>query len=208
MYPWYHKWVKSKKILLEVLEDRGYNVTSIREDFEEFLEDEDNLPEEDSLMALKEKLEVIVEGEQGKILLHWSESPKLGTNVRNVYLKMLNTGVKKAIVVVDDSVTPNSKTTLKGIKKSGYSIDVYTLNEAQYNVTKHKLQPFKFEICTPEEKKMILRKYAVKQNQIPGMKTTDPIVRHFGAKRGDMFKILRKSRTQGDRPALTYRIVV
>jgi len=201
----FFRWSRSKKNLLEILKDRGYN----QEELEFSRQALENLSIDCSLDEFKKSLEEVHGDDQlvPKIFLHWSEFPKLGTNLRSIFNKMELLGVKRAIIVADESITSHAKKTLRSIRKTGYHIDVYTLNESQINITNHVYVP-KHRLCTDEEKKKHTKIYRLKPSQYPEIKRTDPLVRHFGAKKGDLFEITRKSDTQAGLPALYYRIVI
>ena len=64
----------------------------------------------------------------------------------------------------------------------------------------------KHEILTDEEKKQLLIQYGVSEKQMPRIKSTDPVAKKLGAKRGDVVKITRKSPTAGE--CFYYRVVV
>lgn len=208
-YPWYFKLLRSKRVLLEILQDRGYPSDVLQHELEQLEELKEQLnDEEPNIPQLKKKLEVIIDRDPGKILLYWSDNYKLGTNLRIIYSKLIEEGIKRSIIVVDGSVTSYAKTTVKSIKKAGYMIDIYSLDEAQFNVVKHRLNPVKCRLLSPEEKRTLLKTYKVKSSQLPGIETVDPITRHFGARKGDVFEIERKSHTQNGEPEIVYRIVV
>lgn len=65
----------------------------------------------------------------------------------------------------------------------------------------------KHYIVSEEEKQKILEKYKItKLNQLPQIKSTDPVVKALGAKPGDLIKIIRKSSIAKE--VVYYRIVV
>ncbi|MFH8080431.1 MAG: DNA-directed RNA polymerase subunit H [Candidatus Aenigmatarchaeota archaeon] len=78
--------------------------------------------------------------------------------------------------------------------------------ETNINILEHELVP-KHYIVSEEEKQKILEKYKItKLNQLPQIKSTDPVVKALGAKPGDLIKIIRKSSIAKE--VVYYRIVV
>ncbi|MEM1538439.1 MAG: DNA-directed RNA polymerase subunit H [Candidatus Nezhaarchaeales archaeon] len=61
-------------------------------------------------------------------------------------------------------------------------------------------------VLSPEERAEVLKRYGIKPEQLPWIKSNDPVVKAIGAKPGDIVKIIRKSPTAGE--AVVYRFVV
>ena len=86
-----------------------------------------------------------------------------------------------------------------------FVIEPFSQEELLVNVTKHELVP-KHQILKEHEKAELLKKYRVKDAQLPKIQCEDPISRYFGAKRGDVVRIVRPSETAGR--YVTYRVAV
>jgi len=72
-------------------------------------------------------------------------------------------------------------------------------------ILNHVLVP-KHEIISEEEKEQLLKKYRITPEQLPKIRSKDPIVKLIGAKPGDIIKITRKSPTAGE--SVYYRLVI
>lgn len=70
-------------------------------------------------------------------------------------------------------------------------IELFSINQLQYNITKHVLQP-KFIRLGEQQKKEFYEKIGF-NTEIPKMFKTDPISRFYNYKEGDTIKILRKN---------------
>jgi len=64
----------------------------------------------------------------------------------------------------------------------------------------------KQEIMSDEDKKMFLEKLNISLKQLPRVKSSDPVVKTIGGKRGDVVKITRKSLVAGEYNY--YRVVI
>ena len=59
-------------------------------------------------------------------------------------------------------------------------------------------------LMTESEKKELLKRYRIKECQLPKIKKGDPIAKLMGLKSGDVVKIIRVSETAGK--YITYRV--
>lgn len=115
------------------------------------------------------------------------------------YISLLHKMEKNhCIVIYSDCVTPMTK---KLIENSvDVKIELFTLEELQYNITRHRLVP-KHTPLSPDEGKAFKKEFGMK---IGTILRSDPIARFYDFQRGDIIKITRNS---GDSTYVTYRIV-
>lgn len=84
------------------------------------------------------------------------------------------------------------------------NIQLFYYNELMINITKHERVP-QHIVLNDNQKADLLNTYKIDEKQLPQYNITDPVVKYYGLKHGDVFKIIRKSVTAGK--SITYRIV-
>jgi len=98
--------------------------------------------------------------------------------LRDYFVRMDQERVYKAILVVIKSLSPFAK---QGIQKvaSQFRVEVFLEMELLVNITHHELVP-KHEVLSTEGKKQLLKRYHLKESQLPRILITDPVARYFG----------------------------
>lgn len=197
----------SRGIILDILKDRGYDVSDVEEfgnveEFEEWCGDDD-------VQEIKKRMELCIDDDDhDQIIVMWLNNENLGApDIRNVHRLLEDKGCKNAIIIVDGTVNYMAKNIIKTLEKSAFNISVYSLIETLYNISKHEFVP-EHTICTPTQKKNIMKVYSANKNQLPKIKSSDPMCRHIGAVSGQLIKIKREIESQPGYFNITYRLVV
>ncbi|KAL8459553.1 hypothetical protein ACS0TY_036883 [Phlomoides rotata] len=171
--------------VMQMLCDRGYEVvdTEIRTTKAEFIQKYGEGMKREDLILLKK----LRSDHSVQIFVFFPDEPKVGVKTMKTYTnRMKEDNVHRAILVVQQNLTPFAKTCISEIS-SKYQLEV-------------------FQVLTPEEKKTLLERYTVKETQLPRIQISDPVARYYGLKRGQVVKIIRPSETAGR--YVTYRYVV
>ncbi|GAM29299.1 hypothetical protein SAMD00019534_124750, partial [Acytostelium subglobosum LB1] len=196
-----------KRTLLQMLADRGYMITSseLEEGKDEFKRGFDGREKLDSVFNKKEDA-------MDKIFIFFPKDPKVGLGPIKEYVKkMKDLSVSRAIIVVQQAMTPFAKQALAEVSQNrdeeSKKMILEHFNEAELlvNITHHQLVP-KHILLTKEEKHELLTRYKMKETQLPRIQINDPVSRYFGLQRGNVVKIVRPSETAGR--YITYRLVV
>lgn len=202
---------KSRCIALEMLTDRGFEIPEKEHmDYDQFIE----VYGEDETDVRKNMTISFSKPTGIQILVFWNYQIGIG-DVQNINNEMESRKIKHAIVIYHNKITSQAAATMKQLRVQNMVIEIFHESSLQYNVTKSLKVP-KHIICSKQKKEDILNAYNVTKEQIPQIKADDPVVKYYGAVRGQLIKIIRPSESvrfvgeDSDRKELydiSYRIV-
>ncbi|PKU63532.1 DNA-directed RNA polymerases II and IV subunit 5A [Dendrobium catenatum] len=191
------------KTTLEMLRDRGFLVldSEINMSMREFLDRFGEYFKRENLDMFKTKKD----DPNDRIFVFFPNEPKLTIKVAKRYAERMRVEqILRGIIVAKDAPTPIAKGAIEDLSHK-YYIEVFMDAELLVNVNNHMLVP-KHVVLSNEEKKELLKRYTVKETQLPKMLFTDPIAKYLGIRRGQVVKITRDSETAGK--YITYRYVI
>lgn len=169
------QWQKAKETLKEMFTQRGY--TQISE---------------------QGKLFLCAESTQGKVCVFLSSEKKMDNKELEEKIASLKSeGSKHGLVVFREAPTRNAVEHISEYEKIGYHLELFNVEDLQYNITRHYLVP-KHTLLNPKETQDFKRKFGVK---IPSLLRSDPVCKFFDFPKGGVVKVERKSGCVG------YRIV-
>jgi len=189
------------RTIANMLEKRGYMVPKDMREMTpaSFKERFGESPGRESLTVLVEK----ADDEGNQLFVFFPEDDKLGVKPIKVYIdRMTAESVSNAILVLKVDITPFAKQALQEISDS-FRIEHFKESELLVDITQHQLVP-EHQVLTPNEKTELLKRYRLKETQLPRIQMNDPVARYFGMKRGQVVKIIRPSETAGR--YVTYRV--
>jgi len=157
----------------------------------------------------KEKLTIFAQGQDdsdNQIFVFFPKEAKVGVKkIKDYAEKMKEADVKSAIIVVRTALTAFAKSALQEVFAPKFLIEQFQEQELLVNITEHNLVP-SHEVLSQEEKETLLRRYRVKETQLPRIQHADPIARYYGLQRGEVVRITRPSQTAGR--YVTYRLCI
>ena len=153
---------QARIILKEMITQRGYQIIS--EDC-------------DTVTATKQ--------DGNNIIIYFVNEEKLNKSTVSKYMSMMNdSGVKHSIIVYADKITT---TTIKSLKHSpDIELELFSMEEVQINITKHRLQPKSFTKLSPSQARDFKNTYGL---LFSVMKQNDAISRFYNFKRGDVVEV-------------------
>ena len=169
------QWQKAKEILKEMFTQRGY--TEISENG---------------------KTPLCAISTQGKVCVFLSTEKKMDNKELEEKIASLKSeGSKHGIVVYREPPTRNAVEHIGEYEKIGYHLELFNVEDLQYNITHHYLVP-KHTLLNPRDTLEFKRKFGVK---IPALLRTDPVCKFYDFPKGGIVRVERKSGCAG------YRIV-
>eukprot|EP00344_Euplotes_crassus_P000123 CAMPEP_0197009428 /NCGR_PEP_ID=MMETSP1380-20130617/50069_1 /TAXON_ID=5936 /ORGANISM="Euplotes crassus, Strain CT5" /LENGTH=186 /DNA_ID=CAMNT_0042430669 /DNA_START=45 /DNA_END=605 /DNA_ORIENTATION=- len=186
---------------MEMLADRGYIIPhkKLAQTFEEFKE---GLGDDRFLTMSATKDD---DSHDKRILVFFPEEEKLSQDhIKNYITKLHDNDILHCILVVKGKITPSAEKMIREFESS-LTIEVFNEKEMYVNITRHEYVP-KHVLLSNDEKKELLKRYKIKDFQLPKILKGDAIARYLGLKRSNVVKIIRSSETAGK--YITYRLCI
>lgn len=185
-----------RRTILEMLRDRGYVVLDSEEDLKMDRETFGRAfiaasGSRESLTMLKQK----ADDPSDQIYVFFPEEAKgKALGVKPIAMKaerMEKDTVYRSIVVLQTGLTPHAKQAVERLSVGQrFRMEIFFENELLVNITQHVLVP-KHELLSDEDKNALLKRYKLKESQLPRIQRSDPIARYYGLVQGDVVKITR-----------------
>ncbi|CAM9560304.1 unnamed protein product [Choristocarpus tenellus] len=190
---------------MKMLVKRGYNVLHehMNMSSEKFVEIFGTEPRREEMTLLVEK----VDDPNDQIFVFFPDDEKVGVKpIRGYSEKMLAENVSKAIIVVRGGITPFARSAILELcAQRQVTVEDFKDAELMLDITEHTLVP-EHQVLTSEQKSELLKRYKLKDMQLPRIQSSDPVARFYGMQRGQVCKITRPSETAGR--YVTYRLCI
>ena len=193
-----------RKTIGKMLNARGYMVGQSELDLEkdQFVEEHGEDPQRVNLTMQFPRRDDPADS----IFVFFPDEEKVGVKTIKEYAKrMKDESVFRAVIVVQQSLTPFAKQSLLECQAQKFFIEQFQETELLVNITDHVLVP-EHILLNDEQKKTLLDRYKVRDTQLPRIQMHDPVARYFGMRRGQVVRIIRPSETAGR--YVTYRLCV
>lgn len=190
---------ESRKIVLDMLEKRNYDVDKYRNY---------NLSEI-KIMFNEDELDMMLEKKDKSIKCYvkYHICKKCRCNdlkkiVLNLYPEVLDKDDELIIICKEKVQITNTKDNLKKTinhfwDKHNYYIQLFQIDALMIDITQHKLVPV-HTILTDSEVKEVLKRYNTTIDKLPIISKYDPVSKVIGLRPGQVCQILRRSITAGD----------
>ncbi|KAH8759311.1 RNA polymerase [Diaporthe sp. PMI_573] len=136
------------------------------------------------------------EAECGEIYVEFMAENNMGIKDIKKFVQTVSAGNFRAgIMVTIGALSPSARRAV-GATSAYTQVECFLLEDLLVNITHHDLVPTHV-VLSKEEKAALLKRYRLKETQLPRILLKDPIARYFGLRRGQVVKIIRSSETAG-----------
>ena len=134
--------------------------------------------------------------ECGPIYVEFIPTETLGVAQIRAFTKhVMSNSYSNGIMVTRTQLSSSARKVITSIE-SIVKIESFMEMDLLVNITHHELVP-RHVLLSRDEKMALLKRYRVKETQLPRILQRDPIARYYGLKRGHVVKIIRTSETAG-----------
>lgn len=152
----------------------------------------DKLNEDEDITEINQIREVI-NFNTDTVSVFWKDSVGI-SDVQSIIESLQEHGTSHAIVIYGNKITPTAAAAIKPLRFQKIIMETFSEKELQYNVTRHEDVPLHI-ICTEATKQKVFKVYNIDKEKCPKIPVTDPVCRYYGATKGQLIKIKRKSDT-------------
>ncbi|KAK3318322.1 RNA polymerase [Apodospora peruviana] len=124
------------------------------------------------------------------------EKSSIGISVMKKFVQHCAANNFRAGILITGPALSAQARKVIGVTQQYTQIECFLEDDLLVNITHHKLVP-KHILLSREEKAALLKRYRLKETQLPRILQKDPIARYLGLKRGQVVKIIRTSETAG-----------
>ncbi|KAK4217798.1 RNA polymerase [Rhypophila decipiens] len=124
------------------------------------------------------------------------EKTSIGIGVMKKFVQQCSGDHHKAGILVTAAALSSQARKVMTVTQQYTQIECFLEEDLLVNITHHKLVP-KHILLSRDEKTALLKRYRLKETQLPRILAKDPVARYLGLKRGQVVKIIRSSETAG-----------
>lgn len=192
---------KSRKILLEILKERGFNT----EDYNNFgINEIQIMINKNQLDMLLEKSSLDETKEQSKkIYVKYHINGKLRDTHINEYIDdlfniddVLTKNDELLILIKDQKINKTLEEFMRFVYiKYKIYVNIVNINKYMFNILNHVMVP-KHRVMSLTEKKEIFNQWSItNENELPEISRFDPVATIIGLRPGELCEIIRSSKT-------------
>lgn len=132
----------------------------------------------------------------GPVHVEFLDAESFGVSqIRTFARYVIENHYKIGIMVTHVPLSPAARKALASLEHLA-KIECFLEDDLLVNITHHELVP-KHVVLSRDEKIALLKRYRLKETQLPRILQKDPVARYLGLKRGQVVKIIRTSETAG-----------
>jgi DNA-directed RNA polymerase I, II, and III subunit RPABC1 len=190
---------KVRQTILEMIEDRGYNVP-----------DEEKITFEQFIIKYNNKnIDIYINDESLNkkmyVYFHIDFKSFGKSDLKNVIQKIVNQYQDNDIHILLLLRDKENSAISKELTKEAYkNVEIFLKKNMVFNITHHVFVP-KHILLKKEEERELLEKYNTTKGKLPKISKLDPIAKYYGMKPDQICKIIRKSPEVGE--YIYYRLV-
>ncbi|CAB4253622.1 similar to Saccharomyces cerevisiae YBR154C RPB5 RNA polymerase subunit ABC27, common to RNA polymerases I, II, and III [Maudiozyma barnettii] len=186
----------------EMVRDRGYFITQEEidlslEDFKANYTNPMGRPERKKMSFQANPIEETIAKfpEMGTMWVEFCDEVGVGVKTMKTFvIHIQEKNYQTGIFVYQNNITPSAMKLVPSIPPA--TIETFNEDSLIVNITHHELVPKHIRL-SEEEKVELLKRYRLKESQLPRIQRADPVALYLGLKRGEVVKIIRKSETSG-----------